>query len=84
MGRAEFKFPLMGEQVDRLVEYATTAPFGKGSETVVDLYYRKAMDLPCMPKRSVKQLGIRSLARHVRTRSRFVEQSVCLCGARVL
>jgi len=50
MGRAEFKFPLMGEQVDRLVDYASTAPFGKGSETVVDPYYRKALELTvCHP-----------------------------------
>jgi hypothetical protein len=35
----------MGEQVDKLLEYATTAPFGKGIETVVDPYYRKAMEI---------------------------------------
>jgi hypothetical protein len=45
MGRAEFRFPLMGDQVDKLLEYATTAPFGKGNETVVDPYYRKAMEI---------------------------------------
>jgi hypothetical protein len=36
---------LIGEQVDELLEYATTAPFGKGNETVVDPYYRKAMEI---------------------------------------
>jgi hypothetical protein len=45
MSRAEFRFPLIGEQVDKLLEYATIAPFGKGNETVVDPYYRKAMEI---------------------------------------
>jgi hypothetical protein len=41
---------LIGEQVDKLLEYATTAPFGKGNETVVDPYYRKAMEITvCHP-----------------------------------
>jgi hypothetical protein len=35
----------MGEQVDRLLEYANTAPFGKGNETVLDPFYRKAMEI---------------------------------------
>jgi hypothetical protein len=35
----------MGEQVDKLLEYASTVPFGKGNETVVDPYYRKAMEI---------------------------------------
>jgi len=40
----------MGLQVDRLVDYATTAPFGKGNETVVDPNYRKAMEITvCHP-----------------------------------
>jgi hypothetical protein len=40
----------MGDQVDQLLEYATTAPFGKGNETVVDPYYRKAMEITvCLP-----------------------------------
>jgi hypothetical protein len=45
MGIAEFRFPLVGEQADKLLGYATTAPFGKGNETVVDPYYRKAMEI---------------------------------------
>jgi hypothetical protein len=45
MIRAKFRFPLIGEQVDILLEYATTAPFGKGNETVLDPYYRKAMEI---------------------------------------
>ena len=50
MSRAEFRFPLIGQQVDKLLGYATTAPFGKGNETVVDPYYRKAMEINvCLP-----------------------------------
>jgi hypothetical protein len=35
----------MGEKVDELVKFADIAPFGKGTKTVVDLEYRKAMEI---------------------------------------
>jgi hypothetical protein len=35
----------MGEKVDELVKFANIAPFGKGTKTVVDLEYRKAMEI---------------------------------------
>jgi len=35
----------MGTDVDDLLEFASIAPFGKGTETVVDYLYRKAMEI---------------------------------------
>jgi hypothetical protein len=36
---------LVGEKVDEFVRFADIAPFGKGTKTVVDLEYRKAMEI---------------------------------------
>lgn len=49
MIRAEFRFPLLGKKVDRLLEYASVAPFGKGNKSVMDEYYRKAMEITVRP-----------------------------------
>ena len=35
----------MGANVDDLLKFASIAPFGKGTETVVDYLYRKAMEI---------------------------------------
>jgi hypothetical protein len=41
----EFGFPLIGEKVEELCGYASIAPFGKGNRSVVNLEYRKAMEI---------------------------------------
>jgi hypothetical protein len=41
----EFGFPLVGERVEELCEYASIAPFGKRDKSVVNLQYRNALEL---------------------------------------
>jgi len=40
-----FDFPLVGEKVEGLCGYASIAPFGKKNKSVIDLKYRKAMEI---------------------------------------
>jgi hypothetical protein len=41
----EFGFPLVGDKVQELCEYASIAPFGKRNKSVVNLQYRNALEL---------------------------------------
>jgi hypothetical protein len=40
-----FGFPLVGDKVQELCEYASIAPFGERNKSVVNLQYRNALEL---------------------------------------
>jgi len=42
---ADFGFPLIGDKVEDVCQYASIAPFGKRNKSVVNLRYRNALEL---------------------------------------